>query len=147
MLQDIATIELRYQQFIERVAATKLVWALMSKQGWANSHAQHDEEVGVVPFWADRALAKVCARDDWRSFVPTEIPLADFLENWCVGMAENGTLAGINWNATMIGKEIDTLNVALDILNRLKAINSAITFKNYGSLDDFIADISEEPLD
>ena len=146
MSQDTAAIESKYHLFIERVAATKLVWALTSKQGWANSHAQHDEEVGVVPFWSDRALAKICARDDWRSFTPTEIPLAEFLENWCVGMAENGTLAGVNWDATMIGKEADTLNVALDILNRLSAINSAITFKNYSSINEFITEISE-PLD
>jgi hypothetical protein len=145
MLQDTAAIESKYQLFIERVAATKLVWALMSKTGWANSHSHDNEEVTVVPFWSERAYAKICARDDWRSYVPTEIPLAEFLESWCVGMAENETLAGINWDANMLGKEIDALQVALDILNRLSVINSAIAFKNYSSISEFIGEISESP--
>jgi hypothetical protein len=143
MLQDTAAIEAKYQLFVERVTATKLVWGLMSKKGWANTHSSDSEEVAVVPFWQDRASAKICAKDEWRTYSPTEIPLAEFLESWCVGMAENETLAGINWDASMVGKESDTLTVALDILNRLNAINSAIVFKNYSSLNEFITEVSE----
>ncbi|WP_183556841.1 DUF2750 domain-containing protein [Mucilaginibacter sp. SP1R1] len=143
MLQDIATIESKYQLFIEQVAATKLVWVLKSKTGWANTHSSDSEEVDVVPFWSDRALAKVCARDDWRGYLPVEIPLVEFLENWCIGMAEMGTLAGINWDANMFGKESGAVNVAIDILKQLNVIDSAIAFKNYESINEFIADISE----
>ena len=137
-------IESKYNQFIERVAATKLVWGLKSKTGWANSESAEDEEVSVIPFWSERAYAKVCARDDWKSYSPTEVPLAIFLEDWCIGMAENETLIGINWDANMLGKETDALEVVLDILNRLKTINSTIKFASYGSIDEFITDISEE---
>jgi len=135
--------DLKYKQFVAKVAASKLVWGLKSKTGWANSNAIDDEEVDVVPVWSDRALAKASARDDWKSYVPTEIPLGAFLENWCVEFAENDTLVGINWDPRMLGKENDALEVALDILKQLKAINSAITFADYSSLDEFIADISE----
>jgi Protein of unknown function (DUF2750) len=143
MLQDSAAVEAKYEVFIERAAATKLVWGLKSKAGWANSHSKDSEEIDVIPFWPDRAHAKICAKDDWRSFLPVEIPLADFLESWCVGMAENGTLAGISWDASMFGEERDALKVALDILNRLAFINSAIVFKNYSSINEFITEISE----
>ncbi|SDF22099.1 Protein of unknown function [Mucilaginibacter pineti] len=143
MLQDTEAIEGKYTLFIEKTVASKLVWVLKGKNGWANSHAADSEDVVVIPFWSDRALAKVCAKDDWRGYLPVEIPLVEFLESWCVDMAENEMLAGINWDAKMVGKEAEALNVALDMLNRLKAINSAIAFKNYGSIDEFIADISE----
>ena len=143
MLQDTETSESKYQLFINRVAATKLVWALKNKDGWANSHSNDSEDVIVVPFWSDRALAKVCARDDWKGYLPVEIPLADFLENWCVELAENEVLAGINWDANMFGKESEALSVTLDILKQLEAINSAIVFKNYGSISEFITEISE----
>ena len=136
--------EEKYNAFIEKVAATKQVWGLKSKTGWANAESGDDEEVAVVPFWSERGLAKLCARDDWKSFLPTEVPLAIFLEDWCMGMAENETLAGINWDANMLGKEVDALEVVLDILNRLKAINSAIKFANYSSIDEFITEISED---
>ena len=143
MLQDTAAIEAKYKLFVEKVAATKLVWGLMSKAGWANSHSGESEDVALVPFWSDRASAKICAKDDWRTYSPTEIPLVDFLENWCIGMAENETLAGINWDANMFGIEGDTLNIALDILNQLSSINSAIAFKNYSSIAEFITVINE----
>ncbi|WP_374951857.1 DUF2750 domain-containing protein [Mucilaginibacter sp.] len=144
MAQQDEIIQSKYTQFVERVAATKLVWGLRSKTGWANTESAEDEEVSVVPFWSERAYAKICARDDWKSFSPAEIPLNIFLEDWCTGMDENDTLVGTNWDANMLGKEVDAAEVVLDILNRLKAINSAIKFSNYSSLDDFIKEISED---
>jgi hypothetical protein len=144
MANDSATTERNYQLFIERVAASKLVWGLKSKNGWANSHSADSEDTDVVPFWSERAYAKACARDDWKDFTPTEIPLVQFLENWCIGMAEDDTLIGINWDPKMLGEEEDALGVALDVLKQLKVINSAIKFANFGSLDEFIAEISED---
>jgi hypothetical protein len=144
MLQDITTIENKYKSFIERVSATKLVWGLKSKSGWANSHSTENEEIDVIPFWSDRAYAKACARDDWKEYTATEIPLAEFLESWCVGMAENETLVGANWDANMFGKESDALIVAFDVLTQLSEINSAITFQNYSSINEFITEISED---
>lgn len=144
MLQDITTIENKYKSFIEKVAASKLVWGLKSKAGWANSNSADNEETDVIPFWSDRAYAKACARDDWKSYSASEIPLAEFLESWCVGMAENETLVGINWDANMFGKESDALIVALDILNRLKANNSTISFRNHSNIDEFITEINED---
>lgn len=143
MLQDTATAETKYKLFIEKVAATKLVWGLLSKQGWANSSADSDDETDVIPFWSERGFAKACARDDWRGFTATEIPLADFLENWCIGMDENDTLVGANWDANMIGQEVEPLQVVFDILNRLKAINSTIKFKEYNNVEDFLTAINE----
>jgi hypothetical protein len=121
-----------------------LVWGLKSKEGWANSESNDNEEIDVIPFWSDRAYAKACARDDWKNYSANEIPLAEFLENWCLGMAENETLVGTNWDANMFGKENDALVVALDILNHLKNIDSSITFRNYSNIDEFITEISED---
>lgn len=143
MLQDTATTESKYKLFIEKTAASKLVWALKSKNGWANSHSNDSEDVDVIPFWSDRAYAKACARDDWKGYLPVEIPLAEFLENWCTEMADNEVLAGINWDANMFGKESTALALAVDILEQLNSINSAISFKNYSSINEFITEISE----
>ncbi|NOW97658.1 DUF2750 domain-containing protein [Mucilaginibacter sp. SG564] len=143
MLQDIATIESKYKLFIGKTAASKSVWALKSKNGWANSHSNDSEDVDVIPFWSDRAYAKACARDDWKGYLPVEIPLAEFLESWCIEMADNEVLAGINWDTNMFGKESTALDLAVDVLEQLNAINSAISFKNYSSINEFITEISE----
>lgn len=141
MSQD---LEAKYIAFIEKVAASKQVWGLKSKTGWANADATENAELAVIPFWSERGLAKLGARDDWKTYTPTEIPLAIFLEDLCMDMAENDVLTGVEWDTKMFGTEADTLVVALDILNRLSVINSAITFTNYSSINEFITEISEE---
>lgn len=130
-----------YNQFIEKTAASKLVWGLYDKKGWASSHSAESEDIGLVPLWSERLLAKICAKDDWRGYKPTEIPLAEFLESWCIDLAENEILIGINWDANLLGWETSPLSIALDILNRLNTMQSAITFLNYSSLDEFITEV------
>ena len=132
-----------YSSFIEKVSASKLVWGLADKKGWANSHAAEDENINLIPLWSERSLAKICAKDDWRGFTATEIPLAEFLEGWCIDLAENQISIGVNWDAKLLGWEADSLTVALDILNKLKDKQSAIAFSNYGSLDEFIAEVTK----
>lgn len=141
MSQD---IEDKYKLFIETTAASKLVWGLKDKNGWANSHSAEDEKVDVIPFWNDKAYAKACARDEWKGYLPAMIPLAEFLEGWCTEMAENGVLAGINWNANMLGTEAEALAVALDVLEQLNATGTDIKFLSYNSISEFVADIKAE---
>ncbi|MFD2147785.1 DUF2750 domain-containing protein [Mucilaginibacter antarcticus] len=141
MTPDTTKLESRYDLFVAKVAASKIVWGLLNKKGWANSHAANNEESTVVPFWSERAYAKACAKDDWRDYTPTEIPLVDFLESWCLGMADDDLLAGINWDANMSGIEVNTFQLAVDILEQLKVIQSAIKFANHAGIDEFIADI------
>src|ERR1700712_3597462 len=105
MLED--NIQAKYKLFVEKTAASKLVWGLKDKGGWANSHSASDEKLDVIPFWDDKANAKACARDDWKGYLPAMISLPEFLESWCDEMAENGVLAGINWDANMLGIETD----------------------------------------
>lgn len=141
MLQNTANLPSKYELFVAKVAAAKIVWGLQNKKGWANSHAADNEDITVVPFWSERAYAKACAKDDWRDYTPTEIPLVDFLESWCRGMADDDLLAGINWDANMAGDEVNPLQLAVDILEQLKVIKSAIKFAEYGSIEEFIADL------
>lgn len=143
MDQETEAFKAVYKTFVEKAAANRSVWGLKGKGGWANAETSGDADA-VIPFWNDRAQAKACARDDWKGFLPTEILLADFLENWCIEMAENDTQAGINWNAQMQGVEVDAIDLAMDILNRLNEVNSGITFSGYGSIKEFISSISEE---
>ena len=140
MSQD-TTTESKYKTFIEKVVASKLVWGLQNKNGWANSYSNNSEEIDVIPFWEDRFYAKNSAVDDWKGYAATSIPLSDFLENWCVGMIEENILAGINWDAKMIGNEVNASTLAIDILDRLKAIDSAIEFMEYNSIEELTTKI------
>jgi hypothetical protein len=141
MQEDTALIDAKYKEFVKQVAVSKLVWGLKDKQGWANTDSSGEEEGDVIPFWSDKASAKASARDEWKKYLPVAIPLPEFLESWCVEMAENGVLAGINWDTNMFGKEANALELALDILEQLKVAGTDVKFLNYESIDAFIAEI------
>jgi hypothetical protein len=132
-----------YSSFIEKTAASKLVWGLYDKKNWASSHSAESEDIDLLPLWSERSLAKICAKDDWRGYSPTEIPLAEFLESWCIDLAENEILIGVNWDTNLLGWEASALSIALDILTRLSAMQSAIKFKNYSSIDEFMTEINQ----
>jgi hypothetical protein len=143
MSENTETTNPSYKLFIEKTAASKLVWGLYDKKGWASSHSAESEDIDLVPLWSERSLAKICAKEGWRGYTPTEIPLAEFLESWCIDLAENEILIGVNWDANLLGWEAGALSIAFDILTRLSVMQSAITFLNYGSLNEFITEINQ----
>jgi hypothetical protein len=62
-----------------------------------------------MPFWSDRAYAQQCAKEEWASYTPTPIDLAQFAARWLPGLAKDGLLVGANWSAHLIGEEIEPL--------------------------------------
>ena len=92
----------RHRKFVQRVRETREVWGLQSKEGWCVSGEEGQES---MPFWSDRELAELCAKEEWSGFEPTPIPLDEFLENWLPGMDEDGIVVGTNWNEDLGGVE------------------------------------------
>ncbi|HET7460775.1 MAG TPA: DUF2750 domain-containing protein [Longimicrobium sp.] len=114
-----------YERFIRRVVESRQVWGLKGEEGWcvAPSTTPADDdpdaggEVDVLPFWSDRACAGECAREEWAEYEPAAIGLAEFMEAWLPGMAEAGERVGTNWNADLVGREVDPM----ELLGALKA--------------------------
>jgi len=76
----------RYRHWLERCAATGLVWGLQGEDGWA---LVGDEDGKVhFPVWPDAAFASACAMDDWSAYAPQSIPLAEFLGALLPNLAE-----------------------------------------------------------
>ena len=98
--------EARHQFFLQRVLETQFIWGLQCAEGWCQAPSNHVENGRVMPFWSDRALAAACAVEEWSVYVPTPIPLADFLGDWLPGMTTAEMLAGTDWNADLIGMEL-----------------------------------------
>lgn len=99
--------ERRYEKFIERVSKGKLVWGLTNEEGWCVCESNEYEDTDVMPFWSDEAYARQCAIEGWSNYHPTPIPLEEFMNSWLYGMNEDGLLVGVNWNAKLIGLEIE----------------------------------------
>ncbi len=112
--------EIRYKIFIKTITETKTVWGLISDDGWAITESTEFDDSDVMPFWSHKAYAKAVAKEEWSNYNPTEITLDSFLDNWLKGMHEENLLVGVNWNQNLIGKEIEPVELAKDILEKLK---------------------------
>ncbi|WP_081103757.1 DUF2750 domain-containing protein [Burkholderia anthina] len=81
----------RCDYFVRKVADFEVVWGLFDK-GWATAHTG---AATVVPFWPEEEFARLCATDEWQGFLPKEIALADFLDRWLPGMANDQRICGV----------------------------------------------------
>lgn len=97
----------RYENFIKRVSESRTVWGLKSEDGWCVCESNEYEDTVVMLFWSDEAYARQCAVEEWSHYSPTSIPLEEFMTNWIYGMNEDELLVGVNWNAKLIGLEVE----------------------------------------
>jgi hypothetical protein len=97
----------RYENFIKRVSDCKTVWGLKSEDGWCVCESNEYEDTVVMLFWSDEAYARQCAVEEWSHYKPTSIPLEEFMNNWIYGMKKDELLVGVNWNAKLIGLEVE----------------------------------------
>ncbi|NEM97797.1 DUF2750 domain-containing protein [Pontibacter burrus] len=128
--------EANYRKFIQQVADTEKVWGLSQGDIWATSSSNEYEETEVILFWSDEEGAKACATDEWMDYKPESLPVAEFLENWCVGMYDDGLLVGTDWTIELQGREVDPLVVALDVVQELKHRKKEIELQQYESLSE-----------
>ena len=105
----------QYRRFIRFVKEERVVWGLKSKDGWATAPSNKFEDVTVIPFWSHKTYARRVANDEWPDSTPTPIELDKFVDSWLKGMHGDGYLVGINWNADLMGKEVEPKDLARDL--------------------------------
>ena len=122
MLDPDIVSQQRHDRFVQRVVATGEVWGLKNAAGWcvSASTSEGNAEREVMPFWSDRADAKQCAQDDWSTYEPTAIPLEEFMEHWLPGLAEDGLLAGTNWDTHLVGREFEPMKLGEQLAQALR---------------------------
>jgi len=141
MIQDSLTIQNRHTRFIKTVCKTEVVYGLENVEGLASSSSMYfedDEEnpIGIICFWAEEALAKSCIKSDWSDYKITKITLSDFIENWCVGMEEDGLIVGTEFDQNMFGHEAEPLELILDLVNELAQNKKELHFKKFKDILD-----------
>src|SRR5688572_11787730 len=129
MIQDPANAN--HSKFVARVVELETVWGLKTKEGWAVTASDEHQDIKVFLFWSEKSNADACAKEDWSYYVPESIPLAKFLEDWCVGMHYDNVLVGTDWDMNISGKEIEPLSLALEIAEKLRESNKQVGFTKY----------------
>lgn len=141
MLQDQITLKTRHRNFVKKVSEKGIVYALKTNEGYAtsSSHELEDEKgnpVEIICFWSDISIAKSCIENEWSEYEVCELNLSDFLENWCIGMSNDGLLIGTNFDKNLFGYEIEPLDLVLEIISELNTLDSQIELKKFNGLRD-----------
>lgn len=129
-----SSIDHKHRKFIERAIESEIVWGLASDVGYARLESREFEEAFVLPFWSDKAYAIAINIGDYE---PQSMSLSDFLENFLIGSYNEGYLIGTNLDAEMNGKELEPLDLALQISSELLNQGKNISLKKYPSLEEF----------
>lgn len=141
MIQDSILIEKRHKRFIKKVCESEIVYGLKNNEGFATSSSiNYDDDkgkpMGIICFWAEKALAKSCIKNGWKNYKVTEIQLSDFIENWCIGMENDGILIGTEFDQNLFGFEAEPLEMILDLSAELNSIKKDLNFKKFDGISD-----------
>lgn len=141
MLQDHITIQNRYKSFIKKISETETLFALKDETGYATSYSneieyEDGEPAKIVCFWSDAARAKSCIEQDWNHYQASPVPLAEFVENWCLGMNSDGLIVGADFDSNLFGYEAEPLEVILDIITELKNTGKSLELRKFENIDD-----------
>ena len=98
--------------FVSESKETKLVWGLRNEEGWLACDSTEFENSEVMPFWSSKEDAQTHNVEECADFEVLEIPLDIFVEDWLLTLAEDGVLVGVNWNASLEGKELEPSDLA-----------------------------------
>jgi Protein of unknown function (DUF2750). len=148
MLQDSIITEQRHEKFIKKVCESEIVWGLENAEGFATTSSndfedENEEPLGLICFWSEKALAKGCAKEEWKGYEPVEIQLSEFIENWCIGMANDNLMVGSNFDLNMFGFEIDPLELIVELGKELKEQEKEIKMQKYKHLDDLVNEVEK----
>lgn len=94
------------EQFVNDALETRKIWVLEDEEGLALYQSDHYKDVIVMLFWSSRDQAQAHCIEDWEGYQPIEVNLDDFLENWVMGLAEDGYLVGTDWGLDLDGPEL-----------------------------------------
>ena len=146
MHQDSIVTEQRYKKFIKKVCDTEIVYTLECEEGLATSSSNYyedeeGEDVQIICFWSEKALAKSCIKDGWNNYEVSEMPLSLFMENWCVGMYNDELLIGADFDRNMFGYEAEPADLILELIVELNLKEKELDFIKFDNLSDLKSQI------
>ena len=148
MFQDKETLLNRHLNFVRTTVESRIVYALKCENDFATSSSTQYEDnngnpIQIICFWTEKVRAKSCAKDEWMNYSVTEISLVEFLENWCVGMANDGLLIGTQFDQNLFGYEIEPLDLILELIAELKSNGKDLNFKKFNGINDLEKQVKE----
>ena len=85
--------------FLVTVKASQTLWALKEPESddFVVLDSINFENTEVMPLWSSAELAKSHCVDEWKSYQPSAISIAEWMEFWIEDLNEDGVIIGLNW--------------------------------------------------
>ncbi|MDO5680641.1 MAG: DUF2750 domain-containing protein [Pelistega sp.] len=144
MLKNTVDLQEKYQLFVKEAVKECFVYTLVGDGESALCTSQdftdgNGDECPLICFWSSQPRALVCKKDEWSDFSLKTLSLAEFLENWCIGMSADLVVVGVNFDQNLFGREAAPLSLALDLLEEIKHQQKELHFKRYPDAEQFKA--------
>lgn len=135
-----------HQVFIKKICETGVVWCLKNRDGLAMSNSaiyedRKGEPIGLFCFWSEKNLAQACVLDNWDDYTTTQISLSEFIEDWCLGISNDGYMVGSDFDQNMVGSEVDALDLIIALSKELKAQKKEIKLKKFDHINTLVDEI------
>ena len=137
MIQDASAAEQEKKNFAKSVISNNLIWGLASSKGFIKANSVEYEDTQVIPFWSNEDDAALAINKGWENYKPASMPVSEFLENWLVGMYNEGMLVGINWSNNSPKVELEPLELALEIANQLIEQGKELKLTKYNDVEHY----------
>ncbi|ADU92514.1 DUF2750 domain-containing protein [Taylorella equigenitalis] len=148
MIKNTAFIDESYELFLSEVVEGGKAYALIGETGSALVPSNHysdfeDCECPVLCLWSSELRARACKKAEWSGYKLKEIPLNELLASWCLGMNQDGVIAGLNLDSNLFGKEMPPLELAMDILNQIVKSGNSNDIVAFLDIEDFKNELME----
>lgn len=130
--------------FIEEIIQSGNVYALKTEENYASVESlfendDDDTPIEAMCIWSNNALTLKNIQEEWTGYVLDKIALSTFLEDWCVGLFNDGLVYCLNINNESEDPiEYEPLELAYAIAQQLLVKSKEIRFENYKGLEEYI---------
>ncbi len=106
-------IESELVSFVEKVRLSEQLWALGSEDGgFVVCESNQFESADVLLLWESETSAQAQCKEEWADYIPVEISLDEFLDEWVEDLKADDALVGLNWNDDQVCVEIEPVGLA-----------------------------------
>jgi hypothetical protein len=131
--------------FIQQVCSSELIYSLKNKDSYASVESNYEVDENETPIeamcvWSSLEKTKENQIDDWSDYEIETIPVEEFLENWCIGIFNDGLIFCIDADLTFDAYEIQPIDLAYKIATILPN-KEKYDLNKFVDMDDYIQKI------
>lgn len=137
---------------IEQICLSQSIYVLKDEETYASVESLFETDDEQLPIeamciWSSLEKAKNNQIDDWSNYQTVKISIEDFLENWCIGVFNDGLVFCLDLNLENDTVEIQPLDLAYQIAKKLQEQKQNIHLEKFKDLFEFIQKIQPLILD